>query len=93
MRQEDVAVQPEVELHRLYTQLGLTWSDEVAGRVAAATREGNPAEAPHGRAHTAARDSRAAVSAWRQRLTTEQVSRVRKLVEPVAGRYYADSDW
>ena len=93
VRQEDVAIQPEAELQRLYTELGLTWSDEVADRVAAATGEHNPAEAPRGRAHTSARDSRAAVSAWRQRLSPEQIARVYELTQPVASRYYSDSDW
>ncbi len=93
VRQEDVAIQPEAELHRLYAELGLAWSDELADRVAEATGEGNPAEAPRGRAHTSARDSRAAISAWRQRLSPEQVGRVYELTAPVASRYYSDSDW
>ncbi len=93
VRQEDLSLAPEQRMRSLYEELGLAWSDRVAAAVAAATGEDNPVDAPEGRAHTEARNSRAAVMAWRNRLTDEEIARTRALVEPVASRYYADDEW
>ena len=93
VRQEDIALEPEAELRRLYEQLGLTWSAEVAAQVSAATGEENPAEAPEGQAHTTGRNARAAAEAWRHRLTAEEIARVRELTEPESERYYAPGEW
>jgi len=93
VRQEDLAVEPEAELAALYARLALPWSNSVAERVAAATGEDNPTEAPARRAHTAGRNSRAGLDTWRRRLDPAEITRVRQLTEPVAGRYYSDADW
>ena len=93
VRQEDVAADPEPRMQALYEQLGLTWTATVGEHVRLVTGAENPADAPEGRAHTDARNSAAAASAWRRRLEPYEVDTVRRLTDEVAGRFYTDADW
>ena len=53
----------------------------------------NPAEADEGVVHTLRRDSAASVRTWHDRLTADEVARVRARTEETAALFYADSAW
>ena len=80
-------------MQTLYEQLGLTWTATVGEHVRLVTVAENPTDAPEGKAHTDARNSVAAASAWRRRLEPHEVDTVRRLTAEVAARFYTDADW
>lgn len=93
LRYEDVAADPKPMFRKLYTDFGLTWSDEVERVVASHSGEGNPREVGLDRRHEIKRDSKAAARTWKTRLSSDEIERIRRETEPVWRRFYEDSDW
>lgn len=92
VRHEDLAAHPLEGFRSLYESLDLVYSPRVARRIEAHSRPGKLAGG--GRHHTSVRrDSRAATTTWRQRLTRDEIRRVREGVEGVAPYFYGDEDW
>jgi len=92
---EDLVRDPMAGFADLYRGFGLTWSDQAAARIREATTERSGAEqGSHrwslrgGLSRTAYRPmgSATALSTYRNRLSPEEVDRVRELTAEVAGR-------
>lgn len=88
---EDVARDPLTHFRELYGQLGLEWSEAVEEKVRQTSSASNPSHSD--RAGSIHRNSAAHVSAWRAQLTAAEVDRIRRATEPIAGRWYGESDW
>lgn len=93
LRLEDIAAAPQEAFADLYRRLDLPWSERSQRRVALHSNEQNPVGAPREDPHAIVRHSQAAAQAWRQKLSAEEISQIRRLTEPVAQHYYADHDW
>jgi len=91
LRHEDLAAQPLPGFEDLYGRLGLTFTAAARAAVARSTDPSNPVEARDNRA--LARDSRASVWTWKERLTAEEIERVRAETEPIWKEFYSDGDW
>lgn len=91
VRHEDLSREPVERFQKLYASLDLTWSREVEAVVHEHSRAGNAIEVHDPSDHR--RDSRAAVQAWKRRLTAAEVDRIRTWTEPVASAFYGDADW
>jgi hypothetical protein len=91
-RHEDLSAQPDVEIPRLFADLGLRWGKGVAAAVTQMTH-GTGSEAPEGVVHSLSRDSAAVPKVWRSRLSAKEIDSVRRWVEPVADRYYDAESW
>jgi hypothetical protein len=92
---EDLVAEPVTGFERLYETFGLTWSPEAQQRVVAATTGGaDSAAGSHrwslrgGLSRTAYRpmSSETALSTFKNRLTPEEIDRVRELTAEVADR-------
>ena len=88
---EDVARDPLTHFRELYGQLGLEWSEAVEEKVRQTSSASNPSHSD--RVGSIHRNSAAHVSAWRAQLTAAEVDRIRRATEPIAGRWYGESDW
>jgi len=99
-RYEDLASQPATGFRELYQLCGLAWTDQARRRILAATTGGRSPDRSHvwslrgGLSRTAFRsmDSRAALRAYRDRLTAEEIAQVRELTGDVATLYYGESE-
>jgi hypothetical protein len=92
-RHEDLAAAPAAGFRDLAGRLGLGWTPQVERYVAETTGAGNPAEAGQGVIHELRRDSAASARTWHDRLTSEEIARVRARTEAIASEFYADRDW
>lgn len=90
-RHEDLAAEPLVTFESLYARLGLTFTPAARAAVARSTDPSNPVEARHDR--VLHRDSKASVWTWKERLTAEEIERVRVETEPIWKEFYSDGDW
>jgi hypothetical protein len=88
---EDLSREPVGGFRDLYERYELTWTDGVRRTIEAHSGEGNPAITTDAASHK--RDSRAAISAWKTRLTPEQIDRIRTRTEAIAKEFYTDADW
>jgi hypothetical protein len=93
IRHEDLSTDPRAGFAGLAEQLGLARSDGFDRFVAETTSASNPADAGEGVVHALRRHSAASISTWHDRLSSEEVARVRSRTEAVAARFYADADW
>ena len=68
-------------------------SQQVARTVAGLTGKGNVETVPDGDKGGVARDSQAAMWTWKDRLSADEIERVRRGVDDVAAEFYSPSDW
>jgi hypothetical protein len=93
VRHEDLSLHPREQLEPICQRLRIPFDDAIGGRIAETTATENPTEAPAGRAHQLRRNSAANVDAWRNRLDTDEVARLRAVVGPELGAFYDDTSW
>jgi glycosyltransferase involved in cell wall biosynthesis len=93
VRHEDLSLQPIKGFEKLYSQLELPYSSRVKTGILRATSSDNPQEISLDSIYATNLDSAANLENWKQRLTKEEVSRIRSLTEEVANIYYSDKDW
>lgn len=93
VRHEDLARAPLEGFRSLYTALGLAFTPGVQSYIRRSTAAENPPEASRRNVYAVRLDSRASVKTWQQRLTPQEISRIRRITEPVSSWYYDDDDW
>jgi Sulfotransferase family len=91
LRHEDLSREPVEEFRALYERLGLTWTDAVRVTVQEHSGVGNPEETTDNASHK--RDSLRAMTAWKDRLSPEEIDRIRTGTEAIANAFYTDDDW
>ena len=93
VRHEELSTAPADGFESMCTRLGIEYSAGVAGFVAETTAATNPAEAGEGVVHALHRHSAASVRTWHERLTADEIARVRARTEQTAAAFYPESDW
>lgn len=90
-RHEDLSSDAPSELESLYSRLGLEYTNDVAKEISAHSSEKNPVVPKN---HwDIRRNSQEAVHAWHGYFTTEQLSEIRHIVEPISSSFYMDNEW
>ncbi len=94
-RHEDLSADPEAGFRQIFDEVGLAWADRVEETLGVFTRDARPGE--RRKATTwekpLQRNSRATARSWRDRLTADEVKRVRAQVEEVSQAFYSDAEW
>ncbi|HEX2056829.1 MAG TPA: sulfotransferase [Actinomycetota bacterium] len=93
VKYDDLADDPLGGFADLYARLGLRWDERAHRDVVRSSSASNVKEVPIWRRRAINRDSRAAKRTWTQRLTPEEVERVRSSVAEVAESFYAEEEW
>ncbi|MCP3919069.1 MAG: sulfotransferase [bacterium] len=93
VRHEDLSLDPIDGFRDLYTSLNIEFTEDVERTLEHQTSSANPAEAPSGTTHALVRDSRANVSNWKQRLTSDEVRRLRAAVAEASAPWYDEAWW
>ncbi len=93
VKYDDLADEPLGGFAGLYGRLGLRWDERARREVERSSSESNVKDVPAWRRRAINRDSRAAKRTWTQRLTPEEVERVRRGVAEVAPSFYGEEDW
>src|SRR5206468_1688151 len=75
-RHEDLSREPADGFSRLFTGLGLNLDSSMRDAIERHSAAENPAEQSH--RHSVSLDSRASVRSWQQRLTPDEIARVRE---------------
>ena len=91
LRLEDLSRRPSEEFHALFDRLSLPRDARVDALIAETSDASNPAEAST--ADSIRRDSAAHVWNWKERLTGEEVERIRTGTAAIAGDLYGPEDW
>ena len=92
VRHEDISREPAASFENLYSALGLKFTDEIRQQIEASSNSENPSEAASA-SDKFKRSSKAIVHNWKTRLSQDDIAYIRSCVEPIASRYYSDTDW
>lgn len=93
IRHEDLSADPVEGFGRLYRALGLDFHERARHAVMASSSAANPSETSLRKVHSVRLDSRASLQNWQRRLSRQDIERVRRLTEEVAGHYYSQGEW
>jgi hypothetical protein len=91
VRHEDLSIDPVSTFGDLFRRLGLDYTSGAQRTVADFSAADNPTEQHSG--SEIRRDSRANIRNWRERLTAEEIERVKSRTLEVAARFYTERDW
>jgi len=90
LRHEDVARNPLKRFESLYRTFGLDFTKSIRETIRAYSQ---PAGDNQNADSHIRRDSELVIHNWKERLTGDEIYRVRELTAPIANRFYTDSDW
>lgn len=93
VRHEDLSLDPVAGYASLYETLGLTFDEKVRDTILNSSSSENPTELSKKKVHSVKLDSRANMDNWKKRLTSEEITRIRKLTEDVSHLFYSDNEW
>ena len=95
VRHEDLSEGPVAGFEAIYDRLGLGFGPEVVARIEAMSGQdgGRAAWSIFGTRRRTVRDSRAAASYFRKRLTEAEVARIRDAAADVWPQFYGPEDW
>jgi hypothetical protein len=93
VRLEDLALDPAEGFRRLFGALGLPLTDATRSWIAKSSSRDNPAEAPLSDLGYRYLNSRANASIWRERLSADEIARVKAGTADVWPRFYREEDW
>lgn len=93
IRHEDVSKDPIEEFRKLYSKLGISFSNPVRKKVANSTSTRNPEEISLRNIHAVQLNSQANIKNWQKRLSAEEIDRIYQLTGDVAPLYYSEADW
>lgn len=85
VRHEDLSMRPFQEIHKLYEFCGLEWNDEINQKI---EENVNPEKVEEFK-----RNAKENVYSWMERLTPEEIAKIRKGTANIASLYYSDEDW
>jgi len=89
LRHEDVARDPVQQFRQLYDRFGLSFTGEIRSQIES---HSNPSGAPDTE-DSIRRNSQSVVRNWTERLTRDEIERVRSRTEPIASEFYTEDDW
>lgn len=89
LRHEDVAHAPVETFRRLYDQFGFPFTERIRDRI----EEHSKPTGEHSTDEGIRRDSRSVVRNWTDRLTKNEIERVREQTHPVASNFYSADEW
>ena len=93
VRHEDLSLDPLSGYRTLYGSLGLDFTSRVEQIILNSSSSENPGEVSRKKVHAVKLDSRANLDNWKRRLTSDEITRVRRLTEEVAHIYYPEVEW
>jgi len=91
VRHEDLATDPQSEFARLYDRLDLPFTPRIRKRILRFSNPDNRSDAR--RTLDVRRDSGSILTGWRERLTGEEIERIRKGTGEISRAFYSGTGW
>ena len=95
VRHEDLSRGPVQGFRELFSRLGLPFSSQIEDRIRQTSGSHNPVDpgALPGSREMLRLNSQAAITTWKQRLTRDEIMRVREGTADIAPDFYTDAEW
>ncbi len=92
-RHEDISLEPQKYFKKLYTDLGLQYTDEINNNILKFTLKSNRAEAKKGKQFDFMRDSKAITTLWKQHLPEDDIKKIYDGTFEICSKFYDESFW
>jgi hypothetical protein len=92
-RLEDLGANPLQEFQAVFEHVKLPYTRRIRQSIESYSTSGNIVEPPPDDPHVIRRDSRAVQQRWQSLLSSNEIARIRNIVEPVSHAFYSDSEW
>ena len=89
---EDLSVDPIPQFQRLFSKLNLPFNSHSKQTILEYSSPTNPVEFEKGRDHSK-RNSRETIGIWKNRLTPDEINRIKKETNEISSHYYHEQDW
>lgn len=86
VRHEDISMDPVRYFGDIYHHLGLDFTDSIKNKIEEFSSNSD-------NAHKLKRDSRANIYSWKNRLTEEEIERVKQKTGKISSEFYSENDW
>jgi len=93
VRHEELSRDPANGFRNLFISLGLDYSHHVEKIILDSSSAENPLELSRKKVHDVKLDSRASMDNWKNRLTHDEIKRVRDVTEETSQLFYTDAEW
>lgn len=93
VRHEDLSRDPLGGYQTLYQNLSLDFTERAKEIIKNSSSSENPAKLAKNKTHSVKLDSRASLDNWKKILSSEEISRIRKMTEGVSESFYSDEEW
>ena len=93
VRHEDLSRDPIGGYQTLYNSLGLGFTERVKDIIQNSSSSENPAKLAKNKTHSVKLDSRANLDNWKNILSSEEITRIRKITEGVSESFYSEEEW
>jgi len=91
VRHEDLSLDPMLGFQKIFDHLDLKFSSKVMKMIGQTIDPQNPIDTED--PYSIKRNSYENIGKWRNRLSPQEIKRVRTIVADVAGKFYTESDW
>ncbi|MBI1184020.1 hypothetical protein GC194_07105 [bacterium] len=92
IKHEDLSLEPTEKFKNLFEQLNLEYSPQVAEFVKNSSDSDNPGGTT-GSEEQMQRNSKANISYWKNKLSTEEIERIKELTSDIWPHFYTPDDW
>lgn len=93
VRHERLSWNPIEEFADLFDALDLEFTPRAAQAIKTSSATANPSESAIEDPHATELNSRESLQNWKQRLTLDEISRIRDITDDVARAHYGEVDW
>ena len=93
LQHEQLSREPIESFRKLYSALGLPFTSRVEKGILRATGPRNPKKGSLTSIYSTRLDSAANLENWKDRLTKEEIQRIRQMTKDEAAPFYGDEDW
>jgi len=91
IKHEDLSLNPLEQFKTIFKNLDLEFTNEAESKILISTNQNNPIELTEG--NELLRNSRENVSNWKNRLTKEEIDRIKKGTSKISSFFYTENDW
>jgi hypothetical protein len=91
IKHEDLSRDPITQFHKIFDKLGLAYTSEIQNKIRESSGEHNPVE--QGNQNEFIRNSKANINNWKNRLTEEEIYRIREGTRKISDILYSEKDW
>jgi hypothetical protein len=91
VRHEDLSQEPVAQFRSIYQSFDLEFTDSAERKILASSGGDNPAEQQAGKEFM--RDSRKNIKNWKNRLSGEEIERIRRKTAALSSLFYPEDEW